>query len=433
MKIKTLSVLGILSYKDEIYMVKRRETVKAFPGYHSFPGGKVDPQDDADSEEGILLKALHRECYEELNIHLKDVASDFLLIAVAETPSFQEVQFRTSFFLIELKEKINIQTTEEELEYGEWRSRKDWLQQYQQGKMLLVPPTIELLKKLNQSSQKRPWDLTYKNDDSQSLPLIESLCGIRQIFVPSCTLPPHHTTNAFLIGDQYKVLVDPSPKDEEQLNLLEKTLKSWGVDEIFLTHSHPDHSQLAPVLAKRLRVPLSLSQDTACRIRYREGTTIFHGLRLKYRFHGDQVTTWLGREVKVATLPGHDEGQLGLYDEDYHWFLVGDLFQGQGTVVISSPEGDMGAYLQSLKNVIEAQPKVILPSHGILLGGTQALSFILHHRQQREMAMLPLFKEGLDREMICHKIYGQLHPQLVGLAMANIDSHYRHLRRQGHF
>ena len=40
------SVSAILIHDDEIFIIERQNHLRAFPGYYSFPGGKVDKEDD---------------------------------------------------------------------------------------------------------------------------------------------------------------------------------------------------------------------------------------------------------------------------------------------------------------------------------------------------------------------------------------------------
>ena len=47
--------------------------------------------------------------------------------------------------------------------------------------------------------------------------------------------------------------------------------------------------------------------------------------------------------VRAYELPGHDDGMMGLAPEGNAWFMVSDLVQTQGSVVIPEPEGEMRA------------------------------------------------------------------------------------------
>ena len=112
------------------------------------------------------------------------------------------------------------------------------------------------------------------------------------------------------------------------------------------------------------------------------------------------------------------------------WFLVGDLIQGIGTVVIPSPEGDMATYLNTLKKVISLSPEVIIPSHGIPMRTTHRLEETLKHRLQRESQILELHRSGKSRQEILSELYSDTDNRLHPAAMQNIESHLAKLRKE---
>ena len=101
--------------------------------------------------------------------------------------------------------------------------------------------------------------------------------------------------------------------------------------------------------------------------------------------------------MRVYPIPGHDAGQLALAPESLRWFIVGDLIQSLGTVVISTPEGDMATYFQTLEKIIELGPSVIVPSHGTPMRSTFRLQATLQHRREREKAVLELHADGKQK------------------------------------
>ena len=40
------AVTAILVCEEEVFVIKRQPHLRAFPGYHAFPGGKIDAEDD---------------------------------------------------------------------------------------------------------------------------------------------------------------------------------------------------------------------------------------------------------------------------------------------------------------------------------------------------------------------------------------------------
>ena len=258
--------------------------------------------------------------------------------------------------------------------------------------------------------------------------MIESVKGVKQFLPLSNTFPPANRTNCFLIGDEYKVLIDPSPKDEEEYKKLNFSTSKIGFNEIFLTHHHPDHVEFSTTLARYHDVPMGMSHDTHQRLLKIHGDSWFESVEIKYYKDGDILTTSLGSEVKIMETPGHDEGQLCLAPKSLNWCIVGDLIQTVGTVAIGGDEGNMAKYFQSLQKIIDLDPNVIYPSHGIAIGGTWKLKETLKHRKLRENQIIALLENNKNRDEILHEIYKDLPERLHKYALATIDSHIKKIQ-----
>ena len=240
---------------------------------------------------------------------------------------------------------------------------------YKKGEHLVVPPMLLLLKTYLNNPDKFPFEFKPIYDSETEVPHIYPLGPITQILPLSHTFPPANRTNSFLLGDKRAVLIDPSPKDEAELRKVFTTIKNRRVDLIFLTHHHPDHHEFSVEIAKHLNVPMGMSEDTHQRILSKWGIDYFKNIPIEIFQCGDELTQINNEKVLLLHTPGHDEGQLSIYPESLSWMIVSDLIQTVGTVVIGAPEGDMKKYFNSLEKVISMNPKVVIPSHGIAMGG----------------------------------------------------------------
>ena len=174
-----------------------------------------------------------------------------------------------------------------------------------------------------------------------------------------------------------------------------------------------------------------LSEDTYGRCLKKYGENYFENVVIHFLKEDDIVTTWLGQEVSVLEVPGHDEGQIAFMPKSRSWCIVGDLFQGIGTVVVGGDEGDMQKYFHSLKKIIHLSPKSVVPSHGIMLGGTHILEKTLKHREIREAQVLELVEANNTVDQILSIIYFDLPKKLLPYAKANIESHLVKLKKEG--
>ena len=214
------------------------------------------------------------------------------------------------------------------------------------------------------------------------------------------------------------------------LEKLLRTLQTEQLSSLFLTHHHPDHHEHAPELARRLNLPICMSEDTFTRIKQRHGGDYFSALQIELKRAGDCLTRWKGEAVRVHAVPGHDAGQLALAPESLRWFLVGDLIQSIGTVVVSPPEGDMAVYFETLEKIIRLDPQVIIPSHGLPMRGTSRLQTTLEHRRKREKSIQALLIEGKTPTEMLNIIYPQINPDLRPFALQNIAAHLGKLQRE---
>lgn len=443
------SVSAVFATSTKVYFVKRQNYLSVFPGYFATPGGKVDSSDSEAELKGSIwplnvkpkiLHALIREVQEELNYDLLEgitsgVVQSIDFLGVAVSPEFNPYRFKNYYFKIYVREEINFNVDSNEAEFGEWNTPSGLLDKYQRGEMLAVPPAILLLKLFTENSElKYPVNMNLPYDAEVEVPMIESLAGVRQLLPLSNTFPPANRTNSFIIGDggslAPKLLIDPAPKDEVELRKYLNTIARIGFDSIFITHHHSDHYQYVREIALEFNVAVELSRDTFERISLRRGSEYFQGIDVIFRKEGDVVTKSLGMEVIVYEVPGHDEGQLGLAPVNNSWFLVGDLIQTIGTVVIQAPEGDMKKYFSTLERIIAMNPKHCIPSHGIITGGIYKLEETLKHRRMREMQILNFLKAGKKTSELLECIYPGLQDYLRPYANRTIEAHLKKLHEE---
>ena len=78
---------------------------------------------------------------------------------------------------------------------------------------------------------------------------------VRRIVAPNPGPMTGPGTNTYLVGVQQVAVVDPGPAIPEHI---EAIVAAGGdnITHIVCTHTHPDHSPAAAILAKRLNVPM---------------------------------------------------------------------------------------------------------------------------------------------------------------------------------
>lgn len=437
------AVTAIFVHDDDIFIIKRQDYLRAFPGYYAFPGGKIDEEDRSYLYDHPLLcgfpgqqiRALIRELNEELGYDLEQAivdgqVMDIVRFGTAVTPAFEHYRFSAHYFKIILHQKPVLKTDSQEISWSDWIHKDALWHRYHQGNALMVIPTMHTVRALAENiTAEKATPFNFEYNPERELPYLELIAGLGYIPIPSRTLPPARFTNALVLGGEGhpRYLVDPSPKSDQLFELLLNNLQQHPIDGVVVTHHHPDHHERAPELARHLDLPLLCTEKTAIRLEGDCGSDYLQEIDLIHLKEGTRLTTWLGRSVYCHELPGHDDGMIGLAPEDMSWFFVSDLVQQTGTVVIPEPEGDMQAYFNSLERVIAMEPDVIIPSHGMPMGGTHILKQTLKHRQEREEQIRSLYEQGMDRDAMLNIIYQGLDEKLLPLAQQNIRQHMRKL------
>jgi glyoxylase-like metal-dependent hydrolase (beta-lactamase superfamily II)/8-oxo-dGTP pyrophosphatase MutT (NUDIX family) len=185
-------------------------------------------------------------------------------------------------------------------------------------------------------------------------------------------------TNSYLVGDPNTgyVAIDPGPDLPEHL---ERLWRAAGGDlrAIVCTHSHPDHSpgaaRLQALCSAGGKVPppiLGLPSAPTSRenSRFTPDRVLADGERLRLSHtNGDTLHT-----LRVVHTPGHAANHLCLLLEEDGLLFSGDHILNGSTTVIDPPDGNMGAYLDSLDLLDHLCEQLdvdfILPAHGYVLG-----------------------------------------------------------------
>ena len=233
-------------------------------------------------------------------------------------------------------------------------------------------------------------------------------------------------TNAYIIGRNELVLIDPGPDSEPHLAALLQavgTRLKW----ILCTHTHLDHSPgaraLQAVTGARIAgyptVPDDGRQDTAFRPErpLRDGDCVeCDGLRLR-----------------AIHTPGHASNHLCYLLEERKLLFTGDHVMQGSTVVISPPDGDMQVYLRSLERLLGLDIAAIAPGHGHVIETPheEARRLIAHRlkREQKVIDALSAKKIGTLDELL-PVVYADTPPRLHPVARRSLHAHLIKLQRE---
>jgi glyoxylase-like metal-dependent hydrolase (beta-lactamase superfamily II) len=240
------------------------------------------------------------------------------------------------------------------------------------------------------------------------------------------TRAPTGQTNAYALGDDRTLLVDPAAR-EDGLDELE------DVTDIALTHHHADHVGAVSYYAGKhgATVWCRVGRETA----FEAATTVSPDRTFS---EGTEIQTGDG-PVTVIDTPGHAPEHVAFSFESVtgtgsrEEVLVGDLAVATGSVVVGHPTGDVRAYLSSLRRLWAREPVTLHPSHGPTIETPRATCIrLMNHRHEREAKILAAVEAGAETVTeITRTAYDKDLSGVEDLARATARAHVEKLRVEG--
>jgi glyoxylase-like metal-dependent hydrolase (beta-lactamase superfamily II) len=228
--------------------------------------------------------------------------------------------------------------------------------------------------------------------------------GVRRIVANNPSPFTFKGTNSYLVGSGEVALIDPGPDDaaHRQAVLDEVASKGERITDIFLTHTHKDHSAGLPAMAKATgaRV-LGFGSEPESREAFRfnpaSEAILDVDFRPDVRLRGGEVTSGSDWALEALHTPGHAPDHLVFALAGSNVLFSGDHVMGWNTTVVAPPEGKMGDYIRSLELLLSRPESIFFPGHGGAVHQAQRLvkAFIMH-RRWRETQILDCLSRGLD-------------------------------------
>ncbi|RQP22977.1 MBL fold metallo-hydrolase [Piscinibacter terrae] len=238
-------------------------------------------------------------------------------------------------------------------------------------------------------------------------------------------------TNSYLVGggprNEWSV-IDPGPVDEAHVQALVAAAPG-PITRILVTHTHSDHSPACVALkAATGAITLGRIADFADR----QDKTFVPDQPLQ----GDErIVIDDGTTLRVIHTPGHASNHLCYLLEEENTLFTGDHVMQSSTVVINPPDGDMAAYVASLRSLAQMDGiDWLAPGHGFLMEQPRrAFEWIVRHRLQREAKVLEALQAGgpADADQLLAQVYDDVTPRLHAIAMRSLLAHLYKLRGEG--
>ncbi|SDF18447.1 MBL fold metallo-hydrolase [Halorientalis regularis] len=244
---------------------------------------------------------------------------------------------------------------------------------------------------------------------------------VSRVPVDTATRGPGGATNAYILGSDSAVLIDPAARTDD----LDDAVDATSVDHVAVTHHHPDHVGAVAEYADACAATL---WARAGRVDAFERAT---GVAPDRTFRpSDRIATGDGH-VEIVDTPGHAQEHVA-----FTWdrgAVVGDLAVAVGSVVIGPPDGDIRAYLTSLRRLRARGFELIYPGHGPVIEDPDAtLARLIDHRLDRERTVRRAVAEGARTvDEILDEAYDKDLTGVRDLARATVRAHLHKLAVEG--
>lgn len=235
----------------------------------------------------------------------------------------------------------------------------------------------------------------------------------------TCVLAPNpgamtlEGTNTWVLiepGSTECVVVDPGPLDEQHLHRVLDVVAARGARVVLtlLTHHHPDHAESASRFAALTGAPVRAIGGGH--------DDLGDGERLSIG----------GLGLAVVATPGHTSDSLSFLIVAENALLTGDTVLGRGTSVVAWPDGELAAYLSSLRRIEgmtgSREVTQILPGHGPTVPDPAAVvRFYLSHRQERlEQVRAAVGSGAVGADAVVERVYADVPRQVWPAARLSV-------------
>lgn len=274
---------------------------------------------------------------------------------------------------------------------------------------------------------------------------------IRRVIAENPSKFTYRGTGTYIVGEGDVAVVDPGPMLDSHRDALATALAGERVRAICVTHCHSDHSPLAAWLKAETDAPTyafgphpppdptdpAVAEELEEEIS--EGVKVEESIDLAFDpdvrvADGAVAASGPGWTIGGVHTPGHTSNHMCFSFEEAGVLFPGDHVMGWSTTVVSPPDGDMAAYIESLRKVAgRLRDRTYWPTHGPSIPAPQRyVRALVEHRLERERQVLEAVRSGLvEIPAIVAVLYADVAEHLHKPAGRSVLSHLAKLVAEG--
>ena len=232
---------------------------------------------------------------------------------------------------------------------------------------------------------------------------------IRRVIADNPSPFTFHGTGTYIVGHGKVAVIDAGPDIKSHIDALLRSLKNETVTHLIVTHTHRDHSPATKFIQEATGAKTygygqhGIGTPSMLNDEIEEGADYDFIPDVLIR-DGDFING-SGWTLEAIHTPGHTSNHMCFSLLEEAALFSGDHVMGWSTTVVSPPDGDMAAYLNSLNIIASRNETSIWPTHGPpILNPTQFIHALIKHRKDRENQILTCLKDGTSNiTSIVHK------------------------------
>jgi glyoxylase-like metal-dependent hydrolase (beta-lactamase superfamily II) len=257
---------------------------------------------------------------------------------------------------------------------------------------------------------------------------------VRRLLAPNPSPFTYTGTQTYLIGSGEVALIDPGPDLPDHVDAILSATEGEHIAAILCTHTHRDHSPASRPLAAATGAPivgcapLALEDDGP-----RADASFDFDYRPDRVLADGEALDGHGWQLRAVATPGHTSNHLCFSLEGTGLLFTGDHVMGWSTTVVSPPDGDMTAYMESLDLLLGRGDSAYHPAHGPAIDKPHAhVRGLIAHRRMREKQILARLGEGEGHiPAMVGTMYREIDPRLHPAAGRSVLAHLVDLERRG--
>src|SRR5689334_18470480 len=229
----------------------------------------------------------------------------------------------------------------------------------------------------------------------------EIVPGVRRVLANNGGPFTFKGTLSYIVGRGKVAIVDPGPDDPGHIQALLDAVRGETVTDIFVTHTHRDHSPAVPAVKAATgatvyaegphRPSRPLNAGEAPRMEASNDMDF----RPDHALADGDVVSGDGWALEGVATPGHTANHMAFALKGTDVMFSGDHVMGWSTTIVAPPDGAMTDYMDSLNKLARRGETVYLPGHGgAVREAPRFVAGLILHRKAREASILHRLGKG---------------------------------------